>query len=177
MLKLQAKGVAIWADEHHWTVHCVRSSEWSTFHLHLCISYQCIWGWQHLQKPSPKCHFTYIFLLFLFRSGAPPMTLLTVDCWTGVLTDPRLPATASNVCTTDARLGGVGRVAPPPNKNPGYAGAARNLFTASADSRFHPPLSLVFFFQSSSSPAFLTPLFTVLPSQTWPPSSPPVLLT
>ena len=19
-----------WADEHHWTVHCVRSSEWST---------------------------------------------------------------------------------------------------------------------------------------------------
>ena len=36
------------------------------------------------------------------------MTLLTA----GVLTDPQLPATASNVCTTDARLGGVGRVAP-----------------------------------------------------------------
>ena len=36
------------------------------------------------------------------------MTLLTA----GALTDPRLPATASNVCTTDARLGGVGRVAP-----------------------------------------------------------------
>ena len=35
------------------------------------------------------------------------MTLLTA----GALTDPRLPATASNVCTTDARLGGVGRVA------------------------------------------------------------------
>ena len=58
----------------------------------------------------------FLLLLFLFRSGAPPMTLLTA----GAFTDPRLPATASNVCTTDARLGGVGRVAPP-NKNPGYA--------------------------------------------------------
>ena len=37
------------------------------------------------------------------------MTLLTA----GALTDPHLPATASNVCTTDVRLGGVGRVAPP----------------------------------------------------------------
>ena len=46
------------------------------------------------------------------------MTLLTV----GALTDPQLPATASNVCTTEARLVGVGRVAPPPNKNHGYAG-------------------------------------------------------
>ena len=34
-------------------------------------------------------------------------------------------------------------------------GAARNFFTASSDSFFHPPLSLAFFFQSSSSPAFL----------------------
>ena len=40
------------------------------------------------------------------------MTLLTA----GALTDPRLPATASNVCTTDARLGGVGRVPPPPQQ-------------------------------------------------------------
>ena len=45
------------------------------------------------------------------------MTLLTA----GALTDTQLPVTASNVCTTDARLGGVGRVASP-NKNPGYAG-------------------------------------------------------
>ena len=46
------------------------------------------------------------------------MTLLTA----GALTDPQLPATASNVCMTDARLGahGVGRV-PPPNTNHGYA--------------------------------------------------------
>ena len=54
--------------------------------------------------------FHLYFLLFLFRSGVPPMTLLTA----GALTDPRLPATASNVCTTDATLGGVGRVATPP---------------------------------------------------------------
>ena len=78
MFKLQAKGVAIWADEHHWTVHCVRSSEWSTFNLHLCISYQCIWGWQHLQKPSPKCHFTYIFCHFYFALGLPHDS---ADCW------------------------------------------------------------------------------------------------
>ena len=61
-------------------------------------------------KTLPKWHFTYIFLLFLFRSGAPPMTLLTA----GALTDPRLHAAASNVCTTDARLGGVGQLPPPP---------------------------------------------------------------
>ena len=34
------------------------------------------------------------------------------------------------------------------------------FFTASSDSLFHPPLSLVFFFQSSSSPVFLTSLLT-----------------
>ena len=39
-------------------------------------------------------------------------------------------------------------------------GAARNFFTASSDSLFHTPLSLVFFFQSSSSPVFLTSLLT-----------------
>ena len=38
-------------------------------------------------------------------------------------------------------------------------GAARNCFTASSDSLFHPPLSLVFFFRSSSSPAFLTSIY------------------
>ena len=70
----------------------------------------------NIYKNPPPNVISPIFLQFLFRSGAPPMTLLTA----GALTDPRLPATASNVCTTDARLGGVGRVAPP-NKNPGYA--------------------------------------------------------
>ena len=39
-------------------------------------------------------------------------------------------------------------------------GDALNLFTASSDSLSHPPLSLVFFVQSSSSSAFLTSLLT-----------------
>ena len=41
------------------------------------------------------------------------------------LPDPQLPATASNICSTDAWLcmGGVGRVPPPPNTNPGYVGS------------------------------------------------------
>ena len=44
------------------------------------------------------------------------MTLLTA----GALTDPQLPATASNVCTTDATGGWVVSAG---CKNPGYAGA------------------------------------------------------
>ncbi len=59
------------------------------------------------------------------------MALLTA----GALTDPRLPATASNVCTTDARLGGVGRVPPPPNKNPGYAGDSSEACLKTNDQR------------------------------------------
>ena len=94
-----------------------------------------------------EAHFTYIYVYHTNVSEAdniyknlPPNAISPIffaifislwgsthdsaDCWTGALTDPRLPATASNVCTTDARLGGVGRVPPPPpNKNPGYAGA------------------------------------------------------
>ena len=45
-------------------------------------------------KTLPKRHFTYLCLLFLFFSGAPPMTVLTA----GALT-------ASNVWTTDAWQG------------------------------------------------------------------------
>ena len=68
-------------------------------------------------KTLPQCHFKYFFAIFL-RSGTRLITLLTA----GALTDIQLPATPSNVCTTDARLGGVDRVPPPPNKNLGYAG-------------------------------------------------------
>ena len=46
------------------------------------------------------------------------MTLLTAEG----LSYPQLFATASNVCTTDPRLGASARC-PPPNKNPGYVGA------------------------------------------------------
>ena len=60
------------------------------------------------KNPPPNVTSPIIFWLFLFCSGAPPMTRLTA----GALTDPQLPPTASNVCTTDAMLGDVGRVAP-----------------------------------------------------------------
>ena len=73
-------------------------------------------------KTFPQMSFhLYFVAIFISLWGS---THDSADCWTGALTDPRLPATASNVCTTDARLGGVGRVPPPPppNKNPGYAG-------------------------------------------------------
>ena len=69
--------------------------------------------------PNVMSFHLYFFAIFISLWGS---THDSADCWTGALTDPRLPATASNVCTTDARLGGVGRVPPPPNKNPGYAG-------------------------------------------------------
>ena len=75
------------------------------------------------------------------------MTLLNA----GALTDPQLPATASNVCTTDARRVGVGRVAPP-NKNPGYAMAhlitslvtLSNAFSRSTKARHFLLLGQVF---------------------------------
>ena len=60
-------------------------------------------------KTLPQMSFHLSFCYFYF---APPMTLLTA----GALTDYRLPAAASNVCTTDARLGGVGQVPPPPKQ-------------------------------------------------------------
>ena len=82
-------------------------SEWSTFHLHLCISYRCIWGWQHLPKPSPNV-ISPIFFAILFRPVAPPilpkslyyissLILLCwlLECWQHSQ-DTQPPATASN---------------------------------------------------------------------------------
>ena len=86
----------------------------------------------NIKNTSPKCKFTYIYLQFFAIFS---MILLTA----GALTDPQLPARASNMYTTDGRLGGIGRVPSagwhrtggigrvasagcPPNKNPGYAG-------------------------------------------------------
>ena len=71
-------------------------------------------------KTLPKMSFHPYFFAIFSRSGAPPTTLLP----DGALTYPQLPATVSNVCTTDARQGGVGRVPPPPNTNPGYSGGS-----------------------------------------------------
>ena len=49
-------------------------------------------------SPISFCNFVSLW--------APPMVPLTA----GALTDPQLPARASNVYTTDARLDGIGRV-------------------------------------------------------------------
>ena len=45
-------------------------------HLHLCLWYQCTWGWEQLKKTSPKYHFTYIFCHFYFSLGLHPWL-----CW------------------------------------------------------------------------------------------------
>ncbi len=113
MLKLQAKGVAIWADEHHWTeqfiVH-VRSSEWSTFHLHLCISYQCIWGWQHLQKPSPNVISPIFFAIYISLWGS---THDSADCWSAYRSSA---ARDSFKCVHDwCKLGWVASAGCPPH--------------------------------------------------------------
>ena len=59
-----------------------------------------------LKIPPPNV-ISPIFVCNLFSLWAPHMILLTA----GALTDPQLPARASNVYTTDARLGGICRVA------------------------------------------------------------------
>ena len=106
MLKLQAKGVAIWADEHHSSLCTfIGMKHISPTFMYIIPMYLRL---TTFTKTLSQKSFHLYFLLFLFRSGAPPMTLLTA----GALTDSRLPATASNVCTSEARLGGVGRVAP-----------------------------------------------------------------
>ena len=83
------------------------------FHLHFMYIIPMYLRLTTVTKTLPQMSFHIYSLLFLFRSGAPPMTLLTA----GALTDPQLPVTASNVCTTDARMGGVGQVAPHKQKS------------------------------------------------------------
>ena len=41
------------------------------------ISYPMNFWLTTFTKTLPKCQFTYLFMLFLFRSWAPPMTMLT----------------------------------------------------------------------------------------------------
>ena len=72
----------------------------------------------HIYKnPPPNVISPIVLAIFISLWGFTHDSAETA----GALTDPQLPAPASNVCTTDAWLGGVARVAPP-NKNPGYAG-------------------------------------------------------
>ena len=85
----------------------------------------------NIKHTSPKCHFTYIFGNFV-SLWAPPMILLAV----GALTDPQLPARASTVYTTDARLGGIGRVASTGWHRPGGIG---RVASAGATTGWHRP--------------------------------------
>ena len=81
----------------------------STFHIHLCI-----WGWQHLQKKPPPNVISPIicFAILISLWGSTQSRL----CWMLERSYRQLPATVSNVCTTDVRVGGVGLVPPPPTK-------------------------------------------------------------
>ena len=75
---------------------------------YICVYHTNVFEADNIYKnPPPNVIFPKQNSIF-FRSG----TLLTA----GALTDPHLPATASNVCTTDVRLCGVGRV-PPKHKS------------------------------------------------------------
>ena len=79
-------------------------------------------------KTLPQMPFHLCFAIF-FRSVARLITLLTA----GGLTDLQLPATALNMCTTDARLGGVGRMPPPPQTKILATPVARGLPPLTAD--------------------------------------------
>ena len=71
------------------------------------------------KKPPPNVISPIVFFaIFISLWGSTQSRL----CWLPERSYRQLPATVSNVCTTDARVGGVGRVPPPPNKNPGYSG-------------------------------------------------------
>ena len=80
----------------------LRSFKWS-----LGGAYQCISGWQH--SKYLKCHFTYIFLQFVFALGSD-----STDCWSA----HRSPAARESFkCVHDwckagwHRSGGIDRVA------------------------------------------------------------------
>ena len=80
--------------------------------------YQCIWGWQHLQKSSPKCHFAYIFAIFISLWGS---THDFADCWSA----HRSPAARDSFKRVQDRCQAGWRQpgAPIHIKKPDYAGA------------------------------------------------------
>ena len=78
-------------------------------------------------KTLPKFNVTYIFLLFLFRSGGSILDSVDARALTAHLL-PQLPATASNVCTNDYASSPP---PPSPNRNSAHASGydARQLFS------------------------------------------------
>ena len=82
MLKLQAKGVAVWADEHHWRVHCVDPP---TFIGMNHISPTCMYiipmylRLTTFTKTLPQMPFhLYLFAIFILLWGS---THDSADCW------------------------------------------------------------------------------------------------
>ena len=75
-------------NTYHWTVQCVRSSEAHFTYINYVYHSNVFEADNIYKKNSPQMIFHQYCLLFLFRSGAPPMTLLTAES----LTDSQLPA-------------------------------------------------------------------------------------
>ena len=65
------------------------------------------------KKPPPNVISPIICFAILISLWGSTQSRL---CWLLERSYRQLPATVSNVCTTDARVGGVGRVPPPPTK-------------------------------------------------------------
>ena len=112
MLKLQAKGAAIWAEERHWTVHCneahCNEAHRNEAHFtYICVYHTNVFEADNIYKKLPPNVISPKKKINFF---------VAVGLHLGALTDPHLPAAASNACTTDVRPGGVGRVAPPQTK-------------------------------------------------------------
>ena len=82
-VKLQAKGVAFWADEHHWTVQSctlIGMKHISSTLMYIIPMYLRL---TTFTKTLPQMSFHLHFVAF-FRSGAPSMTLLTAGALTAI---------------------------------------------------------------------------------------------
>ena len=94
-------------------VHYVRFIGMKHIFIYIYVYHTNVFEADNIYKNLLQMSFD-IVLLCLFRSGAPPMTLLTAGVLIA-LPYPQLTATASSVCTivTDSWSGA------PPNQNPG----------------------------------------------------------
>ena len=94
-------------------VHTVRRwNSWRWKHISLTFMYLRLTTFT--KKPPPNVISPIIcFAIFISLWGSTQSRL----CWLPERSYRQLPATVSNVCTTDARVGGVGRVPPPQQKS------------------------------------------------------------
>ena len=77
------------------------------------FTYILVFEVDNIYKNPPPNVIPPIFVAIFISPWVSTHDLLTA----GELTYPQLLATVSNVCTTDVRLGGVGRVPPPQQKS------------------------------------------------------------